>query len=100
MFDFRADFCLAFEQAFLQIPKEENIRSDVSMLIIPNVHKLSMVLYVSVATHRYTPSTPLKDSYAPILRHSPTSTETEAADEHKMDKKQDIINTEYGDKMV
>jgi hypothetical protein len=47
--------CLASEQAFLQIPKEEDPVRYVSMLI-PNVHKLSMILYVPVATHGHTPS--------------------------------------------
>ena len=38
--------CLASEQAFLQIPKDAH----------PNVHKISMVLYVPVATHGHTTS--------------------------------------------
>jgi hypothetical protein len=47
--------CLAFEQAFLQILKEEDPVRYVSMLI-PNVPKLSMILYVPVATHGHTPN--------------------------------------------
>jgi hypothetical protein len=49
--------CLAFEQAFLQIPKEEE-EDPVTyvLMLIPNIHKLSMVLYIPVATHEHTPS--------------------------------------------
>jgi hypothetical protein len=50
--------CLAFEQPFLQIPKEEEDPVRYVLMLIPNVHKLSMVLYVPVATHGHTPSDP------------------------------------------
>jgi hypothetical protein len=51
--------CLASEHAFLQFPKEEE--DPVTQLVLyvdvhPNVHKLSMVLYVPVATHGHTTS--------------------------------------------
>jgi hypothetical protein len=49
--------CLAFEQAFLQIPKEEEDPVRYVLMLIPNVYKLSIVLYISVATHGHTPST-------------------------------------------
>jgi hypothetical protein len=49
--------CLASEQAFLQIPKkEEEYPVTYVLMLIPNIHKLSMVLYISVATHGHTPS--------------------------------------------
>jgi hypothetical protein len=48
--------CLAFEQAFLQISKEEEDPVRYVSMFILNVHKLSMVLYVLVATHGHTPS--------------------------------------------
>ena len=48
--------CLASEQAFLQIPKEEENPVRYVLMLIPNVHKLSMVLYIPVATHGHTPS--------------------------------------------
>jgi hypothetical protein len=50
--------CLASEQVFLQIHKEEEDPVRYVLMLIPNVHKLSMVLYVSVATHEHTPSSP------------------------------------------
>ena len=48
--------CLASEQAFLQIPKEEEDPVRYVSMLIPNVLMLSMVLYVPVATHGHTPS--------------------------------------------
>jgi hypothetical protein len=41
---------------FLQIPKEEENPVRYVLMLIPNVHKLSMVLYIPVATHGHTPS--------------------------------------------
>jgi hypothetical protein len=38
--------CLTFEQAFLQIPKEQEDPIKYMSMLIPNVHKLSMILYV------------------------------------------------------
>jgi hypothetical protein len=48
--------CLASEQAFLLIPKEEEDPVRYVSMLISNVHKLSMILYVPVATHGHTPS--------------------------------------------
>jgi hypothetical protein len=55
--------CLASEQAFLQIPKEEEDPVRYVLMLIPNVHKLSMVLYIPVATHGHTPSTTINHQF-------------------------------------
>jgi hypothetical protein len=38
-----------------QIPKEEKDPVKYASMLIPSLHKLSMVLYVSVATHGHIP---------------------------------------------
>jgi hypothetical protein len=39
-----------------QIPKEEKDPVKYAPMLIPSLHKLPMVLYVSVATHGHTPN--------------------------------------------